>query len=170
MNQLLHAGKRISLVNSFILILAGIVVVVLVPVFAHLTGVPVYMLEPMRLMLFVSIVHGNKTISYLLAGSLPVVSLLTSGHPEFHKMLIITAELLLNTYLFYRLTRATGRPFVAAAASILISKSACYLAYWPVFSLSFMITEASPVFLSVQIITTMLFSYYSGKKYKMPIV
>lgn len=140
--------------------MVALAVVYLAPALAHMTGWPVYMLEPMRLMVILALAHGSRGIALLLAATLPLFSFLVSGHPEFLKMVIITGELLLNVVLFYLLKRKFLKVFPAAAGSVVISKLICYLTYWPVFSYQFMVSEADPFFLAVQIITTLIFSFY----------
>ena len=101
--------------------------VMAVPALSHLTSVPFYLLDPMRLAvlgaLLASRSRGNGLI---LALALPLVSFAISGHPVFPKFLIIAAELSVNVLLFIWLERVfAGRRFgvgLAAFASILLSK------------------------------------------------
>jgi hypothetical protein len=146
--------------RNILIDLAAFLVIFLAPAAVHLTGIPLYMIEPMRVMLVLSMAHGSRNNSILLALTLPLFSFFVSGHPEFIKMIIISGELLLNVVLFYLLTARSVRPGVAMLLAIFISKTACYLTYWPVFSLDFLIDEAQPVFLTVQVITTLIFSSY----------
>jgi hypothetical protein len=151
-----------SLIKQKVLIdILAFALVYFIPALAHLTGIPLFMVEPMRLGLILSIVHTTRVNSVILALTLPVFSYLVSGHPEFIKMVIITFELLLNTILFYWLLERIHRPFTAMILSILFSKIACYLAYWPVFSFAFLVSEAEPVFLLIQGATTLVFSTYT---------
>ena len=158
-------SKNLILKNVLI-DLGALALVYLIPASVHFTGLPVYMIEPMRLMLVISFVHGSRANSFLLACSLPFFSYLVSGHPELVKMLIITGELALNTALFYWLVKRYGSPFTALLLSVVISKIACYLAYWPVFSFGFMVEEAGMTFLIAQAVTTLLFSLYVFLSYK----
>jgi hypothetical protein len=135
-------------------------VVLFTPAIAHLAGFPVYMLEPMRLMLILSIAHASKRNSFLLALALPLFSFLVSGHPMLLKMIIITGELVFNVALFYWFVKKFSNPFFAMLAAIVVSKVACYLVYWPVFSWAFVVGEAAPAFILVQVITTLIFSAY----------
>lgn len=130
------------------------------PSIAHLLNFPVYMLEPMRVMLILSMAHSTRKNSYLLALTLPLFSFLVSGHPEVVKMMVITAELVLNVFLFYLLAGRVRNLFTAGLLSIIISKAFCYLAYLVVFSAAFVREEAGTAFLLVQAGTTLLFSGY----------
>jgi hypothetical protein len=151
-----------TLLIDLLLDLGALCAIYFLPAAVHFTGIPMYMIEPMRLMLILSLAHASKYNSYLLALSLPYFSYVVSGHPEFIKMLIITGELILNVAIFYWMLKWLNRPFIVAFLSIIISKTACYLIYWPVFSFSFVVEEASMPFLIIQFITTFVFSLYVG--------
>jgi hypothetical protein len=139
----------------------------LAPAIAHLISFPVYMIEPMRLMMVLSLAHSSQRNSYILALCLPLFSFIVSGHPEFVKMLIITTELVLNVFLFYWLFKKSGNAFLSLLPAILLSKIASYLMYFLFFSLAFVKAEAETDFLLVQVATTIAFSSYIflfGKK------
>ncbi|MDP4281235.1 MAG: hypothetical protein Q8867_03710 [Bacteroidota bacterium] len=136
------------------------------PSLAHLLSFPVYLIEPMRLMLVLSLVHSGRTNSYILALTLPFFSFLVSGHPMFGKMLIITVEMVCNVFLFYLLTGKIKRIFPAMLISIVCSKFLCYLLYLLFFSMVFVRSEAETSFLLVQVATTLVFSLYAGFIFK----
>jgi len=148
------------LISHMLLNGLAILFIYLVPTLSHLTSVPVYMIEPMRLMLILAVVHTSSFNAYFLAATLPLISYLFSGHPFFLKMLIITGELVLNTLLFYLFIHHIRKVFPSILLSILLSKLACYLAYGIFFTRAFMTAEASPLFLAVQVGTTIFFSLY----------
>ena len=130
------------------------------PVIAHLTAFPVYMIEPMRLMVILSMAHSSRRNSYLLAFTLPLFSYIATSHPEFLKMLIITAELGLNVFFFYWLSARMKNVFLAMVSAVITSKVICYAMYLIFFSVAFVRNEADGLFLFVQLITTVLFSAY----------
>lgn len=146
--------------------LFAIAFVVFVPVMAHATGIPLYMIEPMRLVIIISLANGKIKNSYLLSAVLPVVSFSITGHPELVKMLIITAELLINVFIFNLLWERFRKGFAAMFAAIVLSKILCYAAYAIVFSKAFMAGETTGVFLTVQAITSIVFSIYTGYQRK----
>jgi hypothetical protein len=152
--------SRKDLLKALLIDMAALAFILFTPSLAHFFSFPVYMLEPMRLMMILSIAHSSKKNSYLLALSLPLFSFLVSGHPEPVKMMIITAELTLNVFLFYFLAARIRNSFASAFLSILASKAFCYLAYLVIFSLAFVREEAGTVFLLVQALTTLIFSSY----------
>ena len=151
---------RKELLKALSIDIMALALIYFTPSIAHLLNFPVYMLEPMRVMMILSFAHSSRKNSYLLALTLPLFSFLVSGHPEPVKMMIITAELLVNVFLFYLLAARIRNLFLPGLLSIIISKAFCYLAYLAVFSAAFVREEAGTVFLAVQALTTVLFSIY----------
>ncbi|OGI11548.1 MAG: hypothetical protein A2Y40_08650 [Candidatus Margulisbacteria bacterium GWF2_35_9] len=140
----------------------ALVFILLMPAVSHLTRFPIYLIEPMRIMLVVSIIFSSRYNAYALAIMLPLFSFLVSGHPAPVKMVIIIAELLINVWLFLRLAGYTKKSFIAMALAILISKVFCYLLYWMVLSWSFVVEESSLVFILAQLILTTVLSSFIG--------
>ncbi len=97
------------------------------PAISHLLNFPLYLLEPMRIMLILSLAHTNRRNAYLIALTLPLFSLIISSHPSVLKSLLITAELFLNVYLFIYFSEKIRHIFGAALLSIIISKSVYYI-------------------------------------------
>lgn len=146
--------------KGLLLDIIGFVIVYFTPVIGELVHLPVYMIEPMRLMVILSIAHSTPLNSYLLALTLSFFSWAVSGHPEFFKMLVMTAELTANVFLFYYLLKKIKSVFLAAIISIVASKIFCYALYLVFFSVMFIEEEADPSFLIAQVITTLVFSLY----------
>jgi hypothetical protein len=149
-----------EVVKSLILDGFALFIVFITPVIARWLQLPFYMIEPMRLMIIVSIAHTNRVNAHILAFVLPLFSWMVSGHPEFLKMMVIIGELSLNVFLFYFLLKKTGNVFLTMVAAIITSKIICYSFYLIFFSWMFVKDEAEPAFLLAQVITTMLFSLY----------
>jgi hypothetical protein len=131
-----------------------------VPALSHLTALPIYYLEPMRLLLILSIVHTSKRNSYILAATLPIFSFIVSAHPVFLKTLLITGELLLNVWLFFFISEKIKNKFSSMILSISLSKIAYYAIKFGL--ISFVLIEGSLIATPIimQIITTLLFSTY----------
>lgn len=106
---------------------AGLALVYLTPVLSHLFAIPLYYLEPMRIMVILSLVFKGRYSSYVLALTLPAFSYLVSGHPVFYKAGVMTFELILNILLFDLLRSKIKNYFIAVSASILLSKLVYYL-------------------------------------------
>ncbi|MBO4427063.1 MAG: hypothetical protein J5771_01070 [Bacteroidales bacterium] len=121
--------------NAALLTLTDAVALALVfalPALSHLTSVPFYLADPMRLaVLGALIATRNWKNSLALALALPLVSFALSGHPVYPKCLIIAAELAVNVALFAAFARAIKRKSAlacggAAFLSILLSKAFYY--------------------------------------------
>jgi len=138
--------------------IAALVFVGLVPDASHLLKIPVYYIEPMRVMLVLALLYSSRFNAYALAVVLPLFSFLVSGHPVPVKMMIIMAELLLNAWLFLLFYQKTKKSFLSAFGSIIISKGFCYFSYFIVFSMAFVKAEAEMAFLFAQMILTLALS------------
>ena len=105
----------------------AIAVITFLPAISHLVSIPLYLFEPMRVILVLSIMFTTRRNSFLIALALPLFSHLVSAHPAFIKLFLISSELLLNMYLFNFLEKKTGNIFSALFASIFISKIYYYI-------------------------------------------
>jgi hypothetical protein len=117
----------ISRIKSFVFDLIALLVIYLVPTFSHLLSFPVYYLEPMRIMLILAIVNTTRKNAYLIAFTLPLLSLLISGHPSLIKTSLITGELLLNVGLFFFISEKLTNKTLSIFLSIVVSKIFYYL-------------------------------------------
>lgn len=99
----------------------------LVPGFSHLTALPVYVLEPMRIGLIVALLFTNRTNAYFIALTVPLASVLLTGHPEPLKAVLMMMEfsVLVASYGFladhWRL-----KAFPALLSAILLGKLVYY--------------------------------------------
>ncbi|MGE0079262.1 MAG: hypothetical protein AB7S48_15490 [Bacteroidales bacterium] len=116
-----------TVVPSILLDTIAVLFILLLPSISHLAGFPLYVIDPMRLVLFSAIIFTNKRNSYLIALLLPFVSFIISAHPYFYKVFLISTELLLNVWLFYTISGRFKNLFISTLASILISKVVYYL-------------------------------------------
>jgi len=162
MKSIAITARKSGITKGFILDFIAVAFIYFIPSLTHLINLPVYLIEPMRLMLILSMVHSGRFNSLLLAMTLPLFSFLVSAHPAAGKMLIITAELVLNVFLFYFFLGRFKRPFFAMISSIILSKLMAYALYFVFFSMVFVRSEAEISFLLIQLITTILFSSYTG--------
>lgn len=146
--------------------LGALAFIYMVPTISHLISMPVYLIEPMRLMLILAMVHTSRTNAFILALSLPLFSLLISGHPAMPKMILIAAELSLNVFLFYALAKKMKSVFPAIFLSIIISKTIYYLLKLILIQLTVIQTELFSTPILIQAVTTILFSLYLFKFYR----
>jgi len=99
-----------------------------IPAISHWLPIPLYLFEPMRIFLFLGFFLTNdKRNGYLLAITIPFVSLVLSGHPTVFKALLISFELSLNVFLVTLFIREWKKPILALLLSVLISKLFYYL-------------------------------------------
>jgi hypothetical protein len=131
-----------------------------VPTISHLLNLPVYLIEPMRIMLILAIAHSTKRNAYIIALSLPLFSYVISMHPNFYKMMLITAELVFNVWLFYFFVNKMGNKFTSMLLSIIVSKVFYYAVKFLLISLLVLDTGliSTPIYL--QLTTTFVFSGY----------
>ena len=139
---------------SLLLDLGALAFIYLVPTLSHWANLPLYLMEPMRLMLVLALAHTHRINAYLLALTLPLFSFLVSGHPVPIKMGLIAFELTLNVFLFFLLQKRFRYVFPAILLSILFSKAAYYIAKYLLIQYSILDMEvfSSPVWSQVLVI------------------
>jgi hypothetical protein len=115
------SGLRSILIDS-----AAIMAIYFTPALSHLFSFPVYLLEPMRIMLIIAIAHTHRKNAYVIAVTLPLFSWLVSAHPHILKAGLIGGELLLNVFLFFLFTGIMKNRFASMLLAILASKLAYY--------------------------------------------
>ncbi len=156
--------------KTILIDVALIITMYLVPTISHLLALPVYYIEPMRIMLFVSILYTNRLNAAFIAVTLPLFSFAVSGHPVFIKMMLISAELLVNAFLFYYLMKITNKPFIAGFISIAASKVFYYTIKYLLLSTALLSGSLVSIPLAVQTIVTLVLSgliylkYFSDRK------
>ena len=126
--------KKILRVNDILWDITIASVFVMVTVYSHLLPVPLYIIEPMRILLFVSVLFTKRSNQYFVAVLLPIISVTISGHPPLMKSLLIVFELGLNVYLINLFISKSYKLFLSAIGSMLISKAVYYILKYIVFS------------------------------------
>lgn len=139
---------------------AALAVIYFMPALSHLLAVPVYFVEPMRIMLILAIAHTSKRNAYFLALTLPLFSFAISAHPVFLKSLLISVELVFNVWLFFALVKIIRNNFAAMAAAIIGSKMFYYALKFGLLSAALLQGSMVSIPLYIQLITTMVFSAY----------
>ena len=99
-NAIITTGNKVNwlrIILSDIIILTGLFVL---PALAHLSPMPIYYLDPMRLFLLIGYAFSkSKANIIILAILMPFISYSVSGHPEGYKALLIGLELITNLFL-----------------------------------------------------------------------
>jgi hypothetical protein len=136
------------------------------PEISGLLNFPIYLFEPMRLIVIISIIHTSRNNSYLLAVLLPLISFVFSNHPSIAKSFILSGDLLLNIFLFYFLKRWYN-VFLSMALSIILSKIAYYLAKYLLIQFSMIEGGLISTPLYIQLIIIVVLSSYSYLVFKL---
>lgn len=147
-------------VTTVLLDLGAIALIYFLPAISHMLSFPIYLIEPMRIMLILAVAHTTRRNAYLLALTLPLFSYLISAHPVFLKSLLISIELVVNVWLFFAISSSIRNRFAAMALAIAGSKLFYYLLKFGLLSMALINGNliSTPIYL--QVITTLIFSAY----------
>ena len=150
----------LKILNIFIIDIIALAFIYFLRDVSELINFPLYLVDPMRMMIILALAHTNKWNSYFLAILLPFFSYVLGGHPYILKTLLILAELLLNIYLFYILISKIKNSFFSTLISIIVCKGFYYGIKFLL--ISFTLIEGSLLSTSIkyQIITAIAFSLY----------
>jgi hypothetical protein len=151
------ANKTKIIIYDFV----ALIIIYLTPTFSHILNFPVYYLDPMRLILFLVVIHTNEKNSYVIAATLPLVSFIASSHPVFIKSLTMSVELLLNVWLYYELSKMFKKKFVPATLSIIASKMVYYAIKYLLMSFALISTNLISTPLHFQIAVLLIISAYA---------
>lgn len=160
MKQSALSIDRKQVLSTGLLDMLALLFVYFVPTISHLFNYPLYILEPMRIMVILAMAHTHRKNVYLLALTLPIFSFLVSAHPHLLKSILISFELLLNVWVFYFLFKRTKNAF----ASVLVSVGFSKLVYYGIkfLLISALLIEGSLVStpLTMQLVMTLVFAIY----------
>lgn len=117
-----------GVVRAVIVDILSLFVVYYIPTISHHLIFPLYMLDPMRIVVFACILlSGSRINSYIFAITIPFFSYFVGGHPVLLKSFIIGMELLVNMMLFWSLIRKWQNVFVVTFVSIIVAKVIYYI-------------------------------------------
>jgi len=160
MNNIITLPKNKQAVKGAIIDLTAVLLIYFTPALSHLISLPVYFIEPVRLMLILSIAHSSKTNTIILALTLPMFSHLISSHPVFLKTALISFELLLFSFLFFELSKKFKSVFITMFLSIAAGKLFYYLFKYFFISSGLIQSELISTPLIIQFIVSLIFSLY----------
>lgn len=123
-----------EIIGKIVLDILMVGIFIIVTVYAKTRNFPLYVIEPMRIILIITIIFTNKANQYFFAIILPLISFFISGHPPIHKTLIIVCELSLNVAFLWLLEKKIGNIFLSIGLSIILSKISYYIIKYIVFS------------------------------------
>lgn len=133
-----------------------IVGVFFIPTISHVAPLPLYLFEPMRIMIFSLLLffpYNNKN-AIVMAATLPLVSFLISSHPVLLKAMLLSLELVLNVVVFQWLTKRINIG-LSVIISIIASKIVYYLMKAGLLLLGLLKTELITTGLGIQLIVTL---------------
>jgi len=139
--------------------LLALLLIYFTPTLSHLSGLKLYLIEPMRFMVILAIAHSNKKNALLLAITLPIFSYVISMHPIILKSLIICIELSAMVFLFYGLSKYM-KFFPAILCAIIASKLLYYSLKTVLIQTSLLNDSLISTPILIQLITTIVFSAY----------
>jgi len=163
---------NLKLILTDILVLAC---VYLIPTIAHFTPFPLYLIDPMRMLMLASyLVSRNNFNTYFIAFTIPLFSFFVGGHPVFYKAILISLELLSNIFLLIFLLKTTKLTVpVILLISIIASKGLYYLFKFAFIKLEFIDGKLITTGIFIQIITvliiTIIFSLFYKRKVKVQV-
>lgn len=123
----MKAVPSVKNISTILIDLLAILFIVFMGDIVRAIGYPLYILDPMRVMVFLAIAFTFRWNAYLLAFLLPLVSFILGGHPYFLKTALMMVELVLNVWLFFFLLKHIGMPLMSALMSIIFTKAMYYL-------------------------------------------
>lgn len=160
MESVLSLFKTQRKIKSIIFDILALSFIYFVPAISHMLSFPVYLIEPMRIMLILSLAHTGRNNAFIIALTLPLFSFLISSHPSGLKTAIIAFELILNVWLYFLLAEKLRNEFAAMLLSITASKIAYYAVKYMFLSAGLMSGELVTTPIYIQVITTLAFSTY----------
>jgi hypothetical protein len=114
--------------NVLLIDLVLLAALYVLPAVSHVTALPLYMLEPMRVALIVALLFTNRANATFIAFTIPLMSYLISGHPALFKAFLMGIEYSILVAAYTQVVRLDRMPaFVALTAAILAGKIVYYL-------------------------------------------
>ena len=113
--------------NTFLIDVALLAALYFLPSLSHVTALPLYMLEPMRVALIIALLFTNRANAYFIAFTIPLASAMITGHPTPFKALLMGIEFSILVACYGYLVQIVRIPaFAALTAAILVGKVVYY--------------------------------------------
>ena len=162
------AISKTSLIYVCICDLLVALFIIAMPILAHLFPIPLYILEPMRLAVFATLIlmPNRKMNAIMMALLLPLLSYIISGHPIAVKNILIAIELVANVTLFQLLVSKFNHVGFSMFASILTSKLFYYGMKYVCLSIGLLSINIISTPLIIQIIVSIVISLVFAIWYK----
>lgn len=160
MENAINTSLAGSKTRAIIFDILSVLIIYFIPVLSHLTALPIYYFEPMRILLILALIHTSRSNAFILALTLPAFSFVVSAHPTLIKTGLITLELTLNVVFFFALTSVFKNRYVNVMLSIIGSKIIYYILKYILISTAVLGTGLISTPLYFQIALTLLLTFY----------
>lgn len=160
MNNLIELKSKNtqSVARIFIVDATILLILFALPTISHQLPFPLFLIEPMRIMVLASYLFTNKQNGLMIGMAIPIFSSLTSGHPIFLKSILISLELV-SMLLVLDYLKSKINDLFSLTIAIFISKAIyyCFKALFiiygflgqPLISTSFKFQLISPIMLLI---------------------
>lgn len=138
--------------------IGAILLIYLIPSIAHFSPFPLFYAEPMRIVAIAAyFLSKNYWNALVIALSLPIFSLLFSGHPTLFKASLISIELFLNIlFLHIFLFKLKIQTWPAMAISIVASKVVYYAMKYVFISIALLQGALISIPIYIQLLSTII--------------
>ena len=160
MENVISTSLSGSKTKAIVFDVISVLIIYFIPVISHLTALPIYYFEPMRILLILALIHTSRSNAFILALTLPAFSFIVSAHPVLIKTGLITLELVLNVVFFFALSSVIKNKPVNVMLSIIGSKIIYYLLKYVLISTALLSTGLISTPLYFQIALTLLLTFY----------
>ena len=150
----------IQVSGSLLLDTIAVLFIVYLGDISRFIGYPVYVLDPMRMMVILAFAFTPRWNSWVLALLLPFASYVFGMHPSITKTSLMAAELLLNVWLFWFLLDKIKVSVLSILISIVFSKAVYYLLKYLCIQYGLLQGNLVSTPLDIQVITTIVFSVF----------
>ncbi len=150
----------IKISSTLLLDAIAVLFIIFIGDISKFIGYPVYILDPMRMMLILAFAFTPRWNGWILALLLPFVSCFLGAHPSITKTTLMAAELLLNVWLFWFLIDKIKMALLSILISIVFSKVVYYLLKFICIQIGWLSGELISTPLDIQVITTLSFSAF----------
>lgn len=156
----MKSSITLRLSTSMVLDILAVLFIIFLGDISRLIGYPMYILDPMRMMVILAIAFTPRWNGWVLAFLLPFVSYYFGGHPHLMKTCLMATELLLNVWLFWFLFSRIRMSCLSILLSILFSKAVYYLLKYICIQQGRISGDLVSTPLDIQVITTLLFTAF----------
>ena len=156
----MKSSITLKLSASMVLDILAVLFIIFLGDISRLIGYPVYILDPMRMMVILAIAFTPRWNGWVLALLLPFISYYLGGHPHLLKTCLMATELLLNVWLFWFLFSKIKMSLISILLSIIFSKAVYYLLKYICIQQGWISGDLVSTPLDIQVITTIIFSAF----------